>query len=274
MTQSDFRIAFVGGGNMGGSILTGLLDSGAPAHSFLLVDPDEGKRQPFAMRGVSALPSADARLGAAEMVLFAVKPQVMSEVVAGLKQHLHPEQLLLSVVAGVSSDAIERMAGGPRRVVRAMPNVPALHLAGMTGLYANSAVSDAERAFAESTLAVVGDTEWFDDEAMIDTVTAVSGSGPAYFFYLMEVMQSQAEALGMRRDAARRLVAATAHGAALMVKHSDTEFSQLRHMVTSKRGTTEAAVTTFDREGAREAFAKGIQSSWQRSKELGAEFNG
>ena len=274
MTETEFRIAFVGGGNMGGSILAGLLDSGSPESEFLLVDPDEDKCQAFARRGVTTMRAADARLSRAKMVLFAVKPQVMRQVVAGLGQHLRGDQLFVSVVAGVPCTAIARMLGGNPAIVRAMPNVPALHLAGMSGLYANPVVTSAERQRAEDVLAVVGDTEWFDDEAMIDTVTAVSGSGPAYFFYLMEVMQSQAEALGMGRDSARQLVAATAHGAALMVRRSDTEFSELRRMVTSPKGTTEAAVTTFDREGARQALAKGIQSSWHRSRELGAEFDG
>ncbi len=270
MTQSDFRIAFVGGGNMGGSILSGLLDSGAPADEFMLIEPDESKRQAFSAHGVACVGEADARLFSAEMVLFAVKPQVMGQVVAGLREHLCVEHLIVSVVAGVSSSSIARMVGFESAVVRAMPNVPALYRAGAAGLFANAKVSAAQRHLAEQMLAVVCDTEWFEDEALIDTVTAVSGSGPAYFFYMMEVMQSEAEALGMGADAARHLVAATAYGAGLMVKRSDTDFSELRRMVTSPKGTTEAAITTFESEGVREALSKGIQSSWQRSQELGA----
>ncbi len=275
MTQSEFRIAFVGGGNMGGSILSGLLDaglldSGASPEKLLLIDPDGDKRQAFSARGVACAREADARLAHTEMVLFAVKPQVMEQVVCGLREHLSAEQLIVSVVAGVSSSAIARMLGFESAIVRAMPNVPALYRAGAAGLFANAHVNAGQRRLAEETLAVVGDTEWFDDEALIDAVTAVSGSGPAYFFYLMEVMQSQAEALGIGMHAARRLVAATAYGAGLMVQRSDTDFAELRRMVTSPNGTTEAAVTTFEREGAREALTKGIQSSWQRSLELGA----
>ena len=274
MTHSDIRIAFIGGGNMGGSILSGLLDGGTTADALLLVEPDEEKRRAFEALGVAVSGKADERLGAADMVLFAVKPQMISRVIAGLKQHLNDDQLLVSVVAGVSSQAIADMAGSDYAIVRAMPNVPALHRAGATGLYANPRTTDAQRALAGRTLAAVGDTEWFDEEAMIDAVTAVSGSGPAYFFYLMEAMQSQAEALGMSPNAARGLVIATASGAALMATESDTELAELRRMVTSPNGTTEAAITTFDHEGVKYALAKGIQSAWQRSQELGAEFNG
>ncbi len=274
MTKSELRIAFVGGGNMGGSILSGLLDGGAPACQFMLVEPDNDKREAFSGRGVTCLAAADARLGHPEMVLFAIKPQVMGQVVAGLREHLRSDQLIVSVVAGVSSNSIVRMLRFESAIVRAMPNVPALYRAGIAGLFANTKVSAEQRRLAEQTLAVVGETEWFDDEASIDTVTAVSGSGPAYFFYMMEVMQSQAEALGMSPRAARHLVAATAYGAGLMVKRSDTDFSQLRRMVTSPKGTTEAAVKTFESEGVRDALSKGIESSWQRSRELGAEFDG
>ncbi len=274
MTKSELRIAFVGGGNMGGSILSGLLDGGAPACQFMLVEPDNDKREAFSGRGVTCLAAADARLGHPEMVLFAIKPQVMGQVVAGLREHLRSDQLIVSVVAGVSSNSIVRMLRFESAIVRAMPNVPALYRAGIAGLFANTKVSAEQRRLAEQTLAVVGETEWLDDEASIDTVTAVSGSGPAYFFYMMEVMQSQAEALGMSPRAARHLVAATAYGTGLMVKRSDTDFSQLRRMVTSPKGTTEAAVKTFESEGVRDALSKGIESSWQRSRELGAEFDG
>lgn len=273
-TGTHPRIAIIGGGNMGGSILSGLLDGGTPADELLLIDPDEPKRARFGARGVMVLPNADARLGGAKLVLLAVKPQITEQVVAGLRDFLTERQLIVSIVAGVSNQAIARMLGGQPPIIRCMPNVPALHRAGVTGLFANDQVSKQQSCLAEDTLAVVGETQWFDDEAMIDVVTAVSGSGPAYFFYLMEVMQGKAEQLGMSRDAARRLVANAAYGAALMVQRSDTEFADLRRMVTSPKGTTEAAITAFDQAGAREALAQGIQRSLQRAKELGEEFNG
>lgn len=273
-TEVHPRIAVVGGGNMGGSILAGLLDGGASASELLLIEPDGDKHDRFRARGMATLAEADARIGTAELVLFAVKPQIIDPVIAGLRDLLRTGQLLVSVVAGVSSQALARMVGGQPAIVRCMPNVPALHAAGFTGLFANDQVTQAQRELAEGTLAVVGATEWFDDEGMIDVVTAVSGSGPAYFFYLMEIMQAKAEQFGMSEDIARRAVATTAYGAALMVQKSHTEFAELRRMVTSPKGTTEAAITAFDQAGARDAFAEGIQRSWERSRELGVEING
>lgn len=268
------RIAIVGGGNMGGSILSGLLDGGTSASECLLVEPDVGKHRQFRARGVTTLLQADERIGEAELALLAVKPQIVKKVVTGLREYLRKGQLLVSVVAGVSSNALADMVGARPAIVRCMPNVPALYAAGATGLFANSQVTQRQRKLAESALAVVGETEWFDDEGMIDAVTAVSGSGPAYFFYLMEIMQAQAEQFGIATDTARRLVAATAYGASLMVQKSNTEFAELRHMVTSPKGTTEAAITAFDQAGAREAITTGIQKSWERCKELGVEING
>lgn len=259
---------------MGGSILSGLLDGGTPAEELLLVEPDETKWASFNARGVVAHLQADACLGTAKLVLLAVKPQVISQVVAGLRGFLTENQLLVSVVAGISSQALAGMVGGQPAIVRCMPNVPALHGAGVTGLFANGQVTQAQRDIAEDTLAAVGETEWFNDEEMIDAVTAVSGSGPAYFFYFMEIMQAKAEQFGMSKDTARRLVAATAYGAALMVQRSNTEFAELRRMVTSPKGTTEAAISAFDQAGVRKALAKGIHRCWQRSRELGVEING
>ncbi len=273
-TGTHPRIAIIGGGNMGGGILSGLIDGGTPAGELLLIDPDETKRGSFHARGVNALAQADARLSGARLVLLAVKPQITSQVVAGMRDFLTEHQLIVSIVAGVSSQAIARMLGGQPPIIRCMPNVPALHRAGVTGLCANARVSEAQRRLAEDTLAVVGETQWFDDEAMIDAVTAVSGSGPAYFFYLMEIMQGKAEQFGMSKDAARRLVATTARGAALMVQKSDTEFAELRRMVTSPKGTTEAAIAAFDQAGAREALAQGVQSALERAQQLGEVFNG
>ena len=273
-TKSGFQVAFVGGGNMGGSILSGLLDAGTDPSQILLIEPDESKCAHYAERGVAALIEADSRLGTAKMVLFAVKPQVIGQVVRGLARFLCDGQVLVSIVAGISSQALAAMSGGERPIVRCMPNVPALYRSGVTGMWANSRVSSSQRELAQQTLAVVGETEWFDEETMIDAVTAVMGSGPAYFFYLMEVMQSQAECLGFLPETARRLVAETAYGAALMVRNSEQQFSALRRMVTSPKGTTEAAISTFDAEGVREAVEAGIQSAWKRSKEIGEECNG
>ncbi len=274
MPDEQTRIAIIGGGHMGSSILSGLLDGGKKADQLLLIDPNEPKREAYRKRGVTTLPSPDARLEAADLVLFAVKPQATDTMVAGLREYLREQQLVVSIIAGISSESLASLIGRRTPIVRCMPNVPVLHRAGITGLYANPQVSEEQRALAEDILSVVGDTEWFSDEGLIDTVTAISGSGPAYFFYLMEIMQREATQLGMSQDAAYRLVAATAWGAAQMVRNSDTDFSRLRRMVTSPKGTTEAAIITFDHSGSREAIANGIHQSWQRSRELGREFNG
>ena len=228
----------------------------------------------FAEKGVTTLAEADARLGAADLVLFAVKPQMIEQVAHGLRDVLSDNQLCVSVVAGIPSHVFAHMLGGERPVVRCMPNVPALHRAGVTGMWANQRVNGTQRELAQQTLAAVGQSEWFQDEAMIDAVTAVAGSGPAYFFYLMEIMQHQAEQLGFQPETARRLVAETAYGASLMVRGSEQRFSDLRCMVTSPNGTTEAAIRAFDAAGVRQAVAEGIQCAWTRSKELGEACSG
>ena len=272
--ERDVSLALIGGGNMGGSILSGLLDGGADAKGLLLVEPDQSKRRHFSGRGVTALAEADTRLGGVEMVLFAVKPQMIGQVAGQVSGFLSEAQLCASLVAGISSEGLAAMLGGPRPIVRCMPNVPALHRTGVTGMFANSLVRDEQRELADRILGVVGVTEWFDNEDMIDAVTAVMGSGPAYFFYLMEVMQDRAESLGFASDKARRLVAETAYGAALMVRNQNQSFADLRRMVTSPKGTTEAAISTFDAGGVKTALAQGIQSAWKRSKELGEECGG
>ena len=268
------RIAFLGAGNMARSLVGGLIDHGTAAATLIAADPDAAQRDAMQKIGIAATASnAEAVAGAATIVL-AVKPQVMRTVVRDLATSLTPQQLLISIAAGVPTGAIASWCGQATGIVRCMPNTPALYGAGMTVLYANDRVTPQQRAAAESTLAAVGRVLWTSDEGSLDAVTAVSGSGPAYFFYLMEAMIEAGVALGLDAATARALTLQTATGAALMADRSELPPAQLRRNVTSPGGTTESAVATLDRQSVRDAIVAAIRAAAVRSAELAREFGG
>lgn len=260
-------MAFVGGGNMAGAIAAGLIRGGHPPARLLVVEPNEAAREALAARlGVRTLAQADAALTEADLVVWAVKPQVFAVAAPPVAPHTK-EALHVSVMAGVRCAALTA-ATGNARVVRAMPNTPALVGQGMTGLYAPPAVDAADRARAEALLAATGQMLWVADEGLMDAVTAISGSGPAYAFYLMEAMIQAAQDLGLDADAARQLTVQTVAGAAALAAQSDDPVALLRARVTSPGGTTAAAVAVLDQRGVDAAVRDAARAAARRAQEL------
>ncbi|UUX96239.1 pyrroline-5-carboxylate reductase [Aquabacterium sp. J223] len=265
-------LAFVGGGNMAGAILGGLLQDGRPANGVLVVEPHAPAREALTTRwpGLQVLAQADARLADAALVVWAVKPQLFQAAAAPCRPFVG-QALQLSVMAGLRSDAIAA-ATGSARVVRCMPNTPALIGQGMTGLFARDAVSDDERGQVEQVLSPTGQLLWVRREADLDAVTALSGSGPAYVFYFVEAMVQAAEAMGLTADEGRRLALATFAGAAALAQRSAEPPAVLRERVTSKGGTTHAALTLLESRAVKQHFIDALQAARQRAVELGDEF--
>ena len=263
------RLAFIGGGNMAGAIFGGLLAGGWPAAAITVVDPSAEQRTRLvaAHPGLHVVAAAEPALREAELVVWAVKPQYFAEAAAPCARWI-AGALQLSVMAGIRSDAIIG-ATGSERVVRAMPNTPALIGRGIAGLAARPAVSAADRAAVERVLAPTGSLLWFDTEADLDAVTALSGSGPAYVFYLLEAMVEAGTGMGLSAEAARRLAQETVAGAAALAMRSDEPLSVLRERVTSKGGTTHAALTSLERDGVKAAVVRALNAARDRAEELG-----
>ncbi|MBS0444873.1 MAG: pyrroline-5-carboxylate reductase [Proteobacteria bacterium] len=264
-------IAFIGGGNMAGAIVGGLVKSGRPAASICVVEPSDAQRAKLSAElGVTVLAAADATLARAGLVVWAVKPQAFGDAAAPCAPHVS-HALQLSVMAGIRSDAIAR-AAGTERVVRTMPNTPALIGEGIAGLYARSAVTPGDRAQVEQVLAPTGKTLWVDREEDLDAVTALSGSGPAYVFYFVEAMMQAATEMGLTAEQGKQLALATFAGATALAERSADPPDVLRARVTSKGGTTYAALTSLDASGVQPAFVKALKAAQRRAKELGDEF--
>jgi len=267
--MDTLRLAFIGGGNMAGAIFGGLVGSGWTAGAITVVDPVDEQRARIAGShpGVRLLAHADPTLAAADLVVWAVKPQMFSAASAGAAAW-GGRALHLSVMAGIRSDAIARAAGSDR-VVRSMPNTPALIGKGIAGLFARAGVSAADRAAVERVLAPTGNLLWFDAEDDLDAVTALSGSGPAYAFYLIEAMVEAGIQMGLAPQAARRLAQETLAGAAQLAMRSDESPATLRERVTSKGGTTHAAITVLDASGVKDAVVRALHAARTRAEELG-----
>jgi len=269
--EQDMKIAFIGGGNMASALIAGL----AAHASIHVVDPDPEARARLASRhGVgtaAAIDAAPEALEAAEVVVLAVKPQQMREVAAALRPHLGRRPLLLSIAAGIRIGALARWLGGYGAIVRAMPNTPALIGMGITGMVAGAGVDAASRAAADAVMRAVGPTVWLDDEALIDPVTAVSGSGPAYVFYFLEAMQQAAREMGLDAQQGRQLALATFTGAAQLAAQSDEPVEVLRQRVTSKGGTTHAAIKSMEAAGVKEAIVAAMKAAAERGRALGDE---
>ncbi|NEX61440.1 pyrroline-5-carboxylate reductase [Noviherbaspirillum galbum] len=270
--QPELKIAFIGGGNMAGALIGGLagkLTAGANIH---VVDPNaDALRRLETQFGVTTAPQIDDALARADVVVLSVKPQQMKDVAAQLKPHV-ASQLILSIAAGIRAVDLSRWLNGHRAIVRTMPNTPALIGQGITGMVATDGVSDSQRAAADAILRAVGKTVWLDDETLIDPVTAVSGSGPAYVFYFIEAMQQAAQEMGLSAEQGNQLAIATFTGAAQLATQSDEPVSLLRERVTSKGGTTYAALTSMEASGVKEAIVKALKAAAARGKELGEEF--
>jgi len=269
MTLSS--VMFVGGGNMAGALIGGLLRSGWAPGAISVIEPDEGRRATLQSSfGVRTLGAADDSCAGVDCVVWAVKPQLFKAAAAPCAAHT-AGALQLSVMAGIRSDAIVR-ATGSERVVRAMPNTPALIGEGMSGLYARAAVSADERAEVERLLAPTGQTLWVECEAQLDAVTALSGSGPAYVFYVLEALIDAGVELGLSAAQSRQLALATFAGATSLARDADEPPEVLRQRVTSQGGTTHAAISALDADGVKAAFLRALKAAQRRAAELGDEF--
>jgi pyrroline-5-carboxylate reductase len=270
------KIALLGGGNMGRALVGGMIKQGARRESITVGEAFETARRAIEKEfGVTALPDNAAAVEDASLVVIAVKPQDVGAVLAPLAGVLQKNRaLVLSVAAGIRTASLERWCGESVLVVRAMPNRPALVGAGATALFAGDGVQGSERKRAENVMSAAGDVVWVDDEDLLDVVTALSGSGPAYFFLLAEAMMKAATKLGLKEDAARRLAIGTLHGAGLMAQQSDGDLARLRAEVTSKGGTTEAALHAFEADGFERVVARALAAATKRSRELAEQFGG
>ncbi|MFN3964892.1 MAG: pyrroline-5-carboxylate reductase [Silanimonas lenta] len=265
-------VAFIGGGNMARALIGGLRRGGMAAGRIIVSEPSAVSREGLAAEfGVTATADNAEAAAAGEVWVLATKPQVLRgvcEALAPLAQARRP--LVVSIAAGITSAQLDRWLGGGQAVVRSMPNTPALLGAGVTGLYATAAVGEAQRALAEALLRPAGETVWIADEALMDAVTATSGSGPAYVFLLAEAMQAAAEAEGLPAEAARTLVVETIAGAARMLKESGEPAATLRQRVTSPNGTTQAALEAFAAGGFTPLVAAAVHAARIRGAELSA----
>jgi len=272
--MSHLRIAFIGAGNMAASLIGGLRAQGMSAAQICASEPGAEQRARIsAEHGITVYESNQQAISGADLIVLAVKPQIMKAVCLALAPHLQANQLIVSIAAGISCASLNNWLG-TQPLVRCMPNTPALVRQGVSGLFANAQVSATQREQAEQVLSAVGMVLWLDNEAQIDAVTAVSGSGPAYLFLLAEAMQSAAEAEGLAPGQASVLVAQTLFGAARMLNESHETAAELRRRVTSPKGTTEAAIHAFEAGGFRPLVKDAIHAARIRGAELSAANDG
>jgi pyrroline-5-carboxylate reductase len=265
------KLAFLGGGNMASALIGGLLARGFEARAISAIEVNPAARERLAAQhGVRVSGAPDAATAAADTLLLAVKPQDMKAALVPLAAAVSGK-LVISIAAGVRLEALSRWLGGYRKLVRCMPNTPALVGAGITGLFALPEVTKEEKSRAETILGAVGEVVWLPDERLLDPVTAVSASGPAYVFWFIEQLAASAEQLGISSETARRLALHTVLGSAKLAAQSELAPAELRKQVTSKGGTTEAALKVFDEERLAERFARAVAAASARGDELGAQ---
>ncbi|MDB5746108.1 MAG: pyrroline-5-carboxylate reductase [Massilia sp.] len=263
------NIAFIGGGNMATALIAGLAQQAG--NRFHVVDPNaDALARLAAQYGATTAPAIDGELASVDVIVLAVKPQQMREVAAALAPQLG-SQLVLSIAAGIRSADLSRWMKGYGAIVRAMPNTPALIRQGITGMVAMPGVTEGQRAAADSVLRAVGQTVWLEDEALIDPVTAVSGSGPAYVFYFLEAMQAAAVDMGLSEEQGKQLALATFAGATQLAAESSESLDVLRQRVTSKGGTTHAAISSMEGAGLKGAIVEAMKAAAARGRELGDE---
>jgi pyrroline-5-carboxylate reductase len=273
-TPTHPLITFIGGGNMASAIIGGLVRQGHPASALQVVEPWDEQRAKLAQQfpGMAVLPAASAELKPSDLVVWAVKPQTFKEAAAATSPFVSGA-LHLSVAAGITSQSIAAWLGS-ERIVRAMPNTPALVGLGMTGLMARAAVSDDDKALVERVVRTTGELVWVNVESDLDAVTALSGSGPAYVFYFLEAMRDAGAKMGLAPEVAQQLAIGTFIGAATLAQRSTDPLQTLRERVTSKGGTTYAAITSMEDSGMKQRFIAAMQAAEQRAAELGREFGG
>jgi pyrroline-5-carboxylate reductase len=272
---ADVRIAFIGGGNMARSLIGGMIRNGASAQNITVAEPNAELRDALAHDFNVAVHAGneDAALDA-NVLVIAVKPQVMKTVCTGLRAIAQSRKpVVISIAAGIRLDQLELWLGDNVPIVRCMPNTPALIGAGATGLCANACAGATQRGFAKRILSAVGMTAWINDEALMDTVTALSGSGPAYFFLLVEALEDAAVAQGLPRETARALAVQTCLGAGRMLADDGAAPEELRRRVTSPDGTTAAALESFAANGFAEIVARAIAAATVRGREISAQLD-
>lgn len=266
------KISFIGGGNMAAALIGGLANKVTAGKNVHVVDINADALHNLSTRfGVTTAQQIDATIAQSDIIVLAVKPQQLKDVVKQLTPHVD-KQLVLSIAAGIRIDDIARWMGGHSAIVRAMPNTPALIGKGITGLVATEGVSAAQKETAGKILQTVGETVWLDDEQLIDAVTGVSGSGPAYVFYFIEAMQEAAVVLGLTPEQGLALAKATFAGAAELAVKSDEPVSVLRERVTSKGGTTYAGLMSLEQSGVKAAIGNAVKAAADRGRSLGEEF--
>jgi pyrroline-5-carboxylate reductase len=269
--SSSQPIAFIGGGNMASAIIGGLVRQGLPAAQIEVVEPfADARRRLQAQFGIAALERAGPALERAGLVVWAVKPQTFKEAAAQAGDHTQ-RALHLSVAAGIRSDSMAQWLN-TERIVRSMPNTPALVGKGMTALYARPGVSHEDKARVEQVIATTGESLWVQEEAQLDAVTALSGSGPAYVFFFLEAMTQAGIEMGLPSEQAYRLAVGTFAGASQLARASDERPEVLRQRVTSKGGTTYAAITSMEQDQVQTLFIKALHAARRRAAELGDEF--
>jgi len=270
-------ITFIGAGNMASSIIGGLIEQGYDSKAITACDPNPSTLEHLSEQ-FTIQTSTDNRSAciSADVIVLAVKPQVLGTVTQDLQATLgHRESLplIISIAAGINSAQIQQWLGRPMAVVRCMPNTPALVQQGASGLYANEQTSTEQKAIAQALLQAVGYSTWLDKEELIDAVTAVSGSGPAYFFLMMEAMIEAGVRQGLSKESATQLTLQTAQGAATLAQSSDVTVDELRRRVTSPGGTTEQAILSFEKEGFRGIVDNAMTACADRSKAMASDFH-
>jgi pyrroline-5-carboxylate reductase len=270
MKIQDKHIAFIGAGNMATALIQGLLARGLPCANIWASDPDEAKLERLSNElGINATTKNEEAVEHADIVILAVKPQLIKAVLAPLQQTLNSwPVLIISIAAGITTESLEKLIAQDQSIIRCMPNTPALVQAGASALFANTNCSEADKAVAEKILEAVGTVCWLEQEDDMHTVTALSGSGPAYFFLFIEALRDAAIQRGLAADLADALAKQTALGAAKLALQSDDGVDILRQKVTSPGGTTEAAITQLEKDAFRAIIARAIAQARSRSEEL------
>jgi pyrroline-5-carboxylate reductase len=270
------KITFIGAGNMASAIIGGLIDSGVDAKTITATAPNDSELAAIKQRlGIITGTDNNAAVADSDVVVLAVKPQIMRNVCEALRDSVQRQQpLVISIAAGLDADTIDQWLGGNNAMVRCMPNTPSLVGYGASGLYANAKVSDAQRDVATQLMEAVGIVEWVEEEALLDAVTAVSGSAPAYFFLMFEAMEEAAVKLGLPAPTARRLAIQTALGAATMAQQSDKDPATLKQNVMSPGGTTERAIQHMEEAQLRTTIADAMQACADRAQAMAKELSG
>lgn len=264
------KIAFIGAGNMNSAIIVGLINGGVSATDIMVSNPSPEKREALAnQHGILQTSNNTEAANFADIIVLGVKPHLISDVCLQVSQSTDvSNKCFISVAAGTPVQQIQESLGGKIAVIRTMPNTPSQLGLGITGAYPSPEVSEQQKSIADTLLKAVGDVVWLDNESQIDNITAVSGSGPAYFFLFMEAMEQTAKDFGFTEQESRLLVQQTALGAANMVVKNDVSIGQLRENVTSKGGTTQAALTTFIDGGLPPLVTKAMKAAVTRAKEM------